>query len=112
MIKWMGLRSRQVNRSLTLIFLIVSILVLVIVIQEHRTTMQPPEQAGTDNQESIGTAQIQPDGTIILRLRAVTGGTVGDGTLVYGPDSPDYQSILAHIGSIKPGETKPVRPWQ
>ena len=53
-----------------------------------------------------------PDGTIHLRLRApLPGGGSGEGEFDYKPGDPDYQQILAHLGGLKPGETKPVRPW-
>jgi hypothetical protein len=53
-----------------------------------------------------------PDGTIHLRLRApLPGGGSGEGEFDYPPGDPDYLAILAHLGGLKPGETKPVSPW-
>lgn len=53
------------------------------------------------------------DGTIVLDLRAVSPqGQVGIGRLTYPPSHPQYQEILKHIGGIKPGENKPVPPWE
>lgn len=61
---------------------------------------------------SIGTCSMEADGTIVLRLRAeAPGGIVGHALLKYPPDHPEYQSILDHVGPLKPGETKSVRPW-
>lgn len=69
-------------------------------------------RAASAQQEYIGTATMLPDGTIQLRLRApLPGGGSGEGELDYKPDDPDYQKILAHLGGLKPGETKPVKPW-
>ena len=52
-----------------------------------------------------------PDGTITLYLRATGGGAVGDGMAVYPPSHPKYGEVLEHLGGLKPGETKPVPPW-
>lgn len=61
--------------------------------------------------EYIGTAQLQEDGALVLDLRAETGDTVGHGRVIYNPGDEHYQAVLDHIGDIKPGESKPVRPW-
>lgn len=63
-------------------------------------------------EQPIGVATMKDDGTIVLRLRAKSPhGGVGEGTLVYPPTHPDYQNILSHIGSIRKGQTVPVKPW-
>ena len=68
----------------------------------------PSKPAG----KSIGQATMAPDGTIILDLRAEgPGGAVGDARLIYPRTHKDYESILKHLGGLKPGETKPVPPW-
>jgi hypothetical protein len=62
--------------------------------------------------EPIGVATMNDDGTIVLRLRAKTPhGGLGEGTLVYPPSHPQYQSILSHIGPISKGQTVSVKPW-
>ena len=61
--------------------------------------------------ESIGTAQLLDDGSLMLRLRAVSGTTVGEGNLRITPSDPQYDEIRRHIGDIAPGETKLVAPW-
>jgi hypothetical protein len=61
--------------------------------------------------ESIGMATMRPDGTVVLQLRAQTGPIIGDGLFTYPPNHPQYKDILAHIGGIEPGESKPVPPW-
>ena len=60
----------------------------------------------------IGVCWMEPDGTIKMRLRAEgPGGIVGHAMMEYAPDHADYTDILAHVGPIKPGEHKSVRPW-
>lgn len=61
---------------------------------------------------AIGVATMLPDGTIVLELRATgAGGTVGHGRLTYPPQHPDHAMVLRHLGGLRPGETKPVPPW-
>ena len=61
---------------------------------------------------SIGTAQMLPDGTLVLDLRAEgPGGQVGDARLTYAKDHPSYAQVLEHLGGLAPGQTKPVPPW-
>jgi hypothetical protein len=71
---------------------------------EETTTMTQPT-------ESIGTATMQADGTVVLQLRAQTGPTVGDAQFSYPPSHPQYQQILDHLGGLAPGQSKPVPPW-
>jgi hypothetical protein len=62
--------------------------------------------------ESIGEARMEPDGTIVMRLRAVSeDGAVGEGLVRYPPTDPEYESVLEHLGGLTPGERKPVPPW-
>jgi hypothetical protein len=60
----------------------------------------------------IGVATMLPDGIIHIELHlSISGGGVADGFKDYQPDDPYYQEVLDHIGGLKPGESKPVRPW-
>ena len=61
--------------------------------------------------ESIGSATMKDDGTIVLMLRATGGGAVGDALVTYPKSHPKYAEILAHLGGLKPGESKPVPPF-
>ena len=61
--------------------------------------------------EYIGSATMSADGTIILHLNRTSDGQFLDATFTYKIGDPEYQKTLAHIGGLKPGETKPVRPW-
>jgi hypothetical protein len=73
----------------------------------------PAQSGGVANAgDSIGVATMDPDGTIVLQLRAEGGaGTVGDAQLRYPPSHKEYKDVLTHLGGLKPGESKPVPPW-
>ena len=75
----------------------------------QETTTAPPAPAA--QAESIGTATMEADGTLVLQLRATTGSTMGDALLRYAPSDPQYKAILDHVGPIKPGESKAVAPF-
>ena len=63
---------------------------------------------------SIGMATMEPDGTLVLQLRAEEDpgdDAIGDALITYAPSHPDYASVLAHIGGLLPGEEKPVPPF-
>jgi hypothetical protein len=56
---------------------------------------------------------MQKDGSLVLQLRAEgPGGMLGDSRIVYAPTDPNYQAVLAHLGGLEPGESKPVPPWE
>lgn len=62
--------------------------------------------------ETIGTATIAADGTIVLSLRSQDGaGMIAEGLFSYAPGDPNYTVVLCHIGPISPGETVRVRPF-
>lgn len=63
------------------------------------------------SEESIGTASIDNDGTIYLRLISKGPGPEGVGYFSYKPNDPNYEKILAHVGPLTPGETRAVKPW-
>ena len=66
----------------------------------------------TKTPDSIGSASMKDDGTLVLRLRAeAEDGTVGEGYFTYAPDHAEYATILEHVGPLKPGEETSVRPW-
>jgi hypothetical protein len=73
------------------------------------TSAQSGRMAGAG--DSIGKATMDPDGTIVLQLRAESPGAVGDAQLRYPPSHKDYNDVLTHLGGLKPGESKPVPPW-
>jgi hypothetical protein len=60
----------------------------------------------------IGIYWMEDDGTIVMDLRVKGPGRIsGQSILTYPPHHPEYQSILDHVGPLKAGETKSVRPW-
>jgi hypothetical protein len=61
--------------------------------------------------ESIGQADMDADGTIVLHLRAVSPTAIGDALLRYPPGHAQYKTILDHLGGLEPGQSKPVRPF-
>jgi hypothetical protein len=65
-----------------------------------------------EQQEYIGQATMLPDGTIHIELhiRLPPGGWA-DGAKDYKPGEQYYDEVLQHIGGLKPGENKLVRPW-
>lgn len=63
-------------------------------------------------EESIGSAWMEADGTVVLQLRAAEPGpAVGDALFRYPKTHPQYDSVLRRLGGLKAGERKPVPPW-
>jgi hypothetical protein len=63
-------------------------------------------------EKPIGMATMRPDGTVVLDLRAEgTHGETGVAQAVYPPSHPQYESVLQHVGGLRPGEQKLVLPW-
>jgi hypothetical protein len=96
-------------------YLIVSSVLLLVACDSGKSTpapLTPPAPAVVSAAPaSIGTARMKDDGTIVMQLRAQTGGAVGDAQVTYAPTSPQYQDVLKHLGGLRPGEEKPVPPW-
>lgn len=72
------------------------------------------KEASNNSEQSItiGTAWMEEDGTICMRLTAkAEDGTVGQGLLRYARDDAHYQSVLDHLGTFSPGEIKSVLPF-
>jgi hypothetical protein len=66
---------------------------------------------GAKPQVYIGDATMDQDGTINLNLRRTTDGINTSGHIKYRPGSKDYDVVLCHLGGIKPGEVKLVKPF-
>ena len=76
----------------------------------EKATVKAPDKTPA-KVESIGSATMKADGTIVLMLRATGGGAVGDAMVSYPKTHAEYAKILEHLGGLKPGETKPVPPF-
>lgn len=61
-------------------------------------------------QEPIGQATMQDDGTIVLDLYA-SGPVMGTAQIRIAPGDERYQDTLTHLGGLKPGEQKLCPPW-
>jgi hypothetical protein len=44
-------------------------------------------------------------------LIAITPYGIAEGRFIYEPGHADYDDVVAHVGGISPGESKPVPPW-
>jgi hypothetical protein len=81
--------------------------------KEPMNPHSPPSSSSSQPAKSIGQATMTQEGTIILDLRAEgPGGARGDARFTYPPNHKDYQMILKHLGGLKPGEVKPVPPFE
>jgi hypothetical protein len=79
--------------------------------QAASSSTSPRSSATPAPEESIGVATMEPDGTIVLKLRATAPGLLGDAQLRYRRSDKDYAEVLKHLGGLHPGESKSVRPW-
>jgi hypothetical protein len=83
--------------------------------RDHRTdypsALEIVKVVEMEQTQSIGTATMQQDRTIVLDLVASGPGLRGDGRLTYSPSDPNYEAILRHLGGLRPGEVKQVQPW-
>ena len=59
----------------------------------------------------FGTATRDED-IIRIQLRSTVDGKPADGTLVYKRGDRGYDNMLRHLGGLRHGESKPVRPWK
>ena len=74
---------------------------------------EPKHMEAHPSNRSIGVASMEKDGTIVLQLRTeLDGGTnFGEGYFRYPLTDQEYQKILKHVGSLRPGESRDVPPW-
>jgi hypothetical protein len=91
-------------RTLTLAFVLVTIGVATVAAEDHRHA-----ETSTDY---IGTARMLDDGTLELFLVAHgSDGIIGHSFLIYRRGDAQYEAILAHVSPMRPGQSRPVRPW-
>jgi len=67
---------------------------------------------GGSADRSIGIATMMSDGAIVLDLRANEGGRHAATRVTYTREHPSYAEVLKHLGDMKPGDTRPVPPWE
>ena len=63
------------------------------------------------DEKSIGVATMLADGTILVGVPGPEPGSRARAVLMVEPGDNNYQSIIDHVGGLKPGETKPIPPW-
>jgi hypothetical protein len=60
----------------------------------------------------VGSAYMEADGTIEMRLRTETDdGTVGEALLVIPPNDPRHAEMVKHLDGIRPGEGRAIKPF-
>lgn len=59
----------------------------------------------------IGTAFMEPDGTIVQYLLYLEHGVRGEGVVSVSPADEKYSRLLTHLNGLKPGEMKPIFAW-
>ena len=65
-------------------------------------------EAAAPEKQQIGSARMEPDGTIIMMLRFVKGEGVGDAYPRFKPGTPDYDRVRAHLPDLRVGHPVPV----
>ncbi|MDE2473344.1 MAG: hypothetical protein KGL35_32715 [Bradyrhizobium sp.] len=74
--------------------------------------IKPSPSTARPSMPYFGTAIMQEDGSVTLRLRRTSDGREIDDTLTYKTTDQGYDSVLRHIGGLEPGDTKSFRPWK
>lgn len=73
--------------------------------------LDPPliaAEMAAPERKQIGSAWMERDGTVVLRLRMAAGASVGDAEMRYAPGSADYERVRKHLPSLAPGTPVPV----
>lgn len=69
-------------------------------------------ETGKSQEQTIGVATQDADGTIVLQLRTpAESGIVGDALVRYRPDDPNYPAVAKHVGPIPKGGSVLVKPF-
>jgi hypothetical protein len=61
--------------------------------------------------KSIGVATMLANGTILIGIGGGPDLDRARAVLMVEPGDTNYQSIVDHVGGLKPGESKPIPPW-
>jgi hypothetical protein len=59
-----------------------------------------------------GTATMNTDDSLTLRLTRTADGKPVDSTQTYIPGDRAYDSVKRHLRGITPGQTRPLTPWK
>jgi hypothetical protein len=70
--------------------------------------LEPPVIIAEAPKQRIGSASMENDGTIVMRLSMTQGAAVGDLEKRYVPGTPDYQAVCAHLPGLTPRTPVPV----
>ena len=71
-----------------------------------------PPADDPESPASVGSAEMEKDGTLRLMLRTETAdGMVGEMTMAVPRGDPRYAGFVAHLGGMKPGDAKPIPPF-
>lgn len=62
--------------------------------------------------ESIGSVHMLKNRAIVVTLRAVAGGILGDAVFTIEPYETTWHEVLKHVGGLEPGDDKPLPPWR
>jgi hypothetical protein len=83
--------------------------------KEHPQERAPQgkTRAAPTGLDTIGSARMLKDRTIVLSLVYwfPGGGHTTPAEFTYKPGHPKYGEVLRHLGGMKPGESKAVKPW-
>jgi hypothetical protein len=91
-----------------------TILVIVMLCVAGACTAQEARQS-SDARPSMpysGTAEMLSDGTITLRLRLNSDGTLARDSFTYRVGDRAYDDVLRHLSGLRPGGTKSFNPWK
>ncbi|RYE65033.1 MAG: hypothetical protein EOP17_14780 [Rhizobiaceae bacterium] len=91
----------------------VAVLEALVASANRRANLQEHAPAPPSAEVSIGSAHREPDGTLVLWLRATNedGTVVGHGEFRYSPSDQNYDRVLRHLGPIPPGGKVLVLPF-
>ena len=74
--------------------------------------IKPSPSTARPSMPYSGTAIMQEDGSVTLRLRRTSDGKEIDKALTYKTTDRGYDSVVRHLGGLEPGDTKSFGPWK
>jgi len=113
------MKSKLTDMNLQSIFSVLLLIFVATCILAGNSMASDTRQVTQQNDgadDFIGFVKMEADGTLILQLYAYVDDndkTKGHALSYfrYPPGHPEYEEVLRHVDPIKPGESKPVRPW-